>query len=123
MTKLLQDKIALVTGASRGLGAGIAMKLAEQGAKVLGTATSEEGAQSITAKLKEQGLQGQGYAMNVCDPKEVIQTLEKITQDYGAPLILVNNAGITRDNLFLRMSEEEWMDVINTNLRDRKSVV
>jgi 3-oxoacyl-[acyl-carrier protein] reductase len=116
MTHTLKDKIALVTGASRGLGQAIALELARQGAIVLGTATTAEGAQSISAKLKEHGVQGKGYAMNVRDHAQVNKVVEEITQTFGAPLILVNNAGVTRDNLFLRMSEDEWETVIDTNL-------
>lgn len=116
MTHTLQDKIALVTGASRGLGEAIALELGRQGAIVLGTATTEEGAQSISAKLQEQNIQGKGFAMNVRDSEQVNKVVDEMTQAFGAPLILVNNAGVTRDNLFLRMSEDEWNTVIDTNL-------
>lgn len=111
-----ENKVALVTGASRGIGASIAQLLGEAGAIVIGTATSEAGAASISARLSEQGIKGEGMVLNVTDADSV-QALMKAVQDtYGAPAILVNNAGITKDNLLMRMSEDEWFDVINTNL-------
>ena len=112
----LQGKVALVTGASRGIGQAIALQLGAQGATVIGTATSEKGAQSITQALQDKGIQGVGMVLNVCDAASVTATLERIQAEFGAPLILVNNAGITRDNLMLRMKDDEWFDVIDTNL-------
>lgn len=112
----LQGKVALVTGASRGIGQAIALQLGAQGATVIGTATSEKGAQNITQALQDKGIQGVGMVLNVCDAESVAATLERIQTEFGAPLILVNNAGITRDNLMLRMKDDEWFDVIDTNL-------
>ena len=112
----LQGKVALVTGASRGIGQAIALQLGAQGATVIGTATSEKGAQSISQALQEKGIQGTGMVLNVCDAESVTATLERIQAEFGAPLILGNNAGITRYNLMLRMKDDEWFDVIDTNL-------
>lgn len=112
----LEGKVALVTGASRGIGQAIALQLGAQGAVVIGTATSEQGAQRISQTLQEKGIQGTGMLLNVCDAESVTTTLERIQSEFGAPLILVNNAGITRDNLMLRMKDDEWFDVIDTNL-------
>ncbi|HGJ5857499.1 3-oxoacyl-ACP reductase FabG [Arsenophonus nasoniae] len=106
-------KIALVTGASRGIGRSIAELLAERGAKVIGTATSEEGAKVISSYL---GDKGKGYVLNVTDTKSIDSTLSKICEEFGEIDILVNNAGITSDNLLLRMKKEEWNKVIDTNL-------
>ncbi|NMY39873.1 3-oxoacyl-ACP reductase FabG [Pseudomonas sp. WS 5013] len=112
----LQGKVALVTGASRGIGQAIAFELGRQGAIVIGTATSEAGAARIGEALKEQGIQGAGLMLDVASSESVEAVLEQIQKDFGAVAILVNNAGITRDNLMLRMKDEEWFDVINTNL-------
>ena len=112
----LQGKVALVTGASRGIGQAIAFELGRQGATVIGTATSEAGAARIGEALKEQGIQGAGLMLDVSNSDSVDAVLEQIQKDFGAVAILVNNAGITRDNLMLRMKDEEWFDVINTNL-------
>lgn len=112
----LQGKVALVTGASRGIGQAIALELGRQGAVVIGTATSPAGAEGIAETLKENGIEGAGLVLDVSDSESVASTLEHIQQHLGQPLILVNNAGITRDNLMLRMKDDEWFDVINTNL-------
>ena len=112
----LQGKVALVTGASRGIGQAIAFELGRQGAIVIGTATSEAGAARIGEALKEQGIQGAGLMLDVASSESVDAVLEQIQKDFGAVAILVNNAGITRDNLMLRMKDEDWFDVINTNL-------
>ena len=109
----LEGKIALVTGASRGIGRAIAEILAERGATVIGTATSESGADAISAYL---GDHGKGFALNVTSPESIEVTLKQIKEQYGDIDILVNNAGITRDNLLMRMKEDEWQDVMNTNL-------
>lgn len=111
----LEGKVALVTGASRGIGRAIAESLLNLGATVIGTATTDVGAEKITAYIQEAG-KGQGFCLNVTDPENVSQVLSEIQVEYGTPTILVNNAGITRDNLMLRMKEDEWDQVIDTNL-------
>lgn len=112
----IKGKITLVTGASRGIGAAIADDLATQGAIVIGTATSEAGAEKITARLAEKGHSGKGMVLNVTQVESVTALIKAIKDEFGAVEILVNNAGITKDNLLMRMGEEEWFDVINTNL-------
>jgi 3-oxoacyl-[acyl-carrier protein] reductase len=113
---ILEDEIVLVTGASRGIGQAIALELGGQGALVLGTATSDKGAEAISAYLKENNIKGQGYALDVTDAEAIDMLLKTITDTYGHPTVLVNNAGITRDNLLMRMKQDEWDDIINTNL-------
>jgi len=112
----LNDKVALVTGASRGIGAAIAEQLGKAGAIVIGTATSTSGAEKISARFTELGIRGIGKVLNVTDADSVAILLKEVGDEFGAPAILVNNAGITKDNLLMRMSDEEWFDVINTNL-------
>ncbi|HHH0092867.1 TPA: 3-oxoacyl-ACP reductase FabG [Yersinia enterocolitica] len=108
-----EGKIALVTGASRGIGRAIAELLAERGARVIGTATSEKGAEAISAYL---GDQGKGLMLNVVDPASIESVLATIRAEFGEVDILVNNAGITRDNLLMRMKDKEWQDIIDTDL-------
>ncbi|MFV1873295.1 MAG: 3-oxoacyl-ACP reductase FabG [Oleiphilus sp.] len=112
-----EKKVALVTGASRGIGQAIAKELAQnESLTVIGTATTEDGASSISHYFSKWGLDGDGIKMDVSDPESVEEGLKQVTQAYGAPLIVVNNAGITQDGLLLRMKEDDWNDVINTNL-------
>lgn len=113
---MLENEIALVTGASRGIGAAIALGLGEKGATVIGTATSEAGAAAITARINEAGIKGEGMVLNVADPASIDSVLKAIAERFGAPGILINNAGITRDNLLMRMKDEEWDNIMETNL-------
>ena len=109
----MTKQIALITGASRGIGRAIAERLADDGFFVIGTATSDAGAESISAYLGENG---KGMTLDVADSESVATVIKTINDDYGAPTVLVNNAGITRDNLLMRMKDDEWDDIINTNL-------
>jgi 3-oxoacyl-[acyl-carrier protein] reductase len=111
-----EQKVTLVTGASRGIGAAISDALGKEGAIVIGTATSEAGAEKISARFAEKGIVGQGMMLNVTDTESISAVLKAIQEKYGVPTILVNNAGITKDNLLMRMGEDEWSDVIDTNL-------
>lgn len=116
MSDILKDKIALVTGASRGIGNGIALALARAGATVIGTATTQEGADKISAAFAKQNLPGEGMMLNVTSQESIDATLGAIKEKFGTITILVNNAAITKDNLMLRMKDDEWMDVIETDL-------
>ncbi|MBT3620898.1 MAG: 3-oxoacyl-ACP reductase FabG [Porticoccaceae bacterium] len=111
-----QSKVALVTGASRGIGAAIAETLGLAGYTVVGTATSQSGADTICERFKSSDINGAGMVLNVTDLESINSLLSAVIDRFGAPTILINNAGITKDNLLLRMKEEEWLDVVNTNL-------
>lgn len=113
---MLTGQIALITGASRGIGAAIALELGKQGALVIGTATSDNGANAISETFAAAGIKGEGLALNVNDAEQVDATLKAISEKYGDVSILVNNAGITRDTLLMRMKDEDWDAVLSTNL-------
>lgn len=112
----LTDRIAIVTGGSRGIGKAIVSSLAQAGATVIATATTENGAAAIRDLFKEQGIKGTALVLNVADKSSIDHFMEQVLELYGAPDILINNAAVTRDNLMLRMSEEQWSEVIDTNL-------
>jgi 3-oxoacyl-[acyl-carrier protein] reductase len=109
-------KVALVTGASRGIGQAVARELGKAGFIVIGTATSDQGAANISQYIADDGLSGEGMKLNVTDNDSIATVLKAITEKYAAPTVLVNNAGITKDNILMRMKEDEWDDVISTNL-------
>ena len=113
---MLNEKLVLVTGASRGIGRAIALTLGNAGASVIGTATSDEGAANISKIFTENNISGKGMKLNVTDNEQITDLIKSITEDYGSVDILINNAGITRDNILIRMKEDEWDDIINTNL-------
>ena len=112
----LQGQIALVTGASRGIGRSIALSMGRQGASIVGTSTSELGARGVTAALSDAGIEGRGAVLDVTHGESVFNVVKQIEENFGPISILVNNAGITRDNLLLRMKDEEWDDILETNL-------
>ncbi len=112
----LEGKVALVTGASRGIGQSIALVLGQMGATVVGTATSENGAQAISKYLEQHKLKGYGCVLDIANAESITQCLKKIEEEVGAPAILINNAGVTKDNLVMRMKDEEWETTLQTNL-------
>ena len=114
---ILENEICLVTGASRGIGRAIALGLGREGATVVGTATTEQGADGISELLGSEQVKGGGLALDVTDPEAVVLVTQQIVDTYGPVSVLVNNAGITRDNLLLRMKEEEWDAILDTNLK------
>lgn len=114
---MLQNQIALITGTSRGIGKAIALKLGKDGATVIGTATTDEGAESISNYLNEAGIKGKGIVLNVNDTDQIKNLFTEMRKEFGEVTILVNNAGITRDDLLVRMKDEKWDEVIGTNLK------
>ena len=112
----MSSQIAVVTGASRGIGRAIAVRLATVGHTVIGTATSVAGAEAISSTLAEAGLKGKGMVLDVADAQAIEPFIKAVTDEFGTPTILINNAGITRDNLMMRMKDEEWDAIIQTNL-------
>lgn len=116
MENILEQDVALVTGASRGIGKAIAVELGTKGAFVVGTATSDKGAEAITTWMEQENIRGIGMKLDVANQEEVTAIVKSISSEHGAITILVNNAGITRDNLLMRMKDDEWDSVINTNM-------
>lgn len=116
MTVTENAKVALVTGASRGIGQAIAQHLGQAGFIVIGTATSDKGAANISQYMADSNMTGEGMTLNVTDTDSIVGVLKAIAEKYAAPTVLVNNAGITKDNILMRMKEDEWDDVISTNL-------
>ena len=114
---MLQNQIALITGTSRGIGKAIALKLGKDGATVIGTATTDEGVKSISNYLSEAGIKGKGIILNVNDTDQIRNLFTEIRTEFGEVTILVNNAGIARDDLLVRMKDEKWDEVIGTNLK------
>jgi len=114
---MLEEQIALVTGASRGIGAAVALELGKQGATVIGTATTTDGAEQISKSLRQDNVKGEGMVLNVNDTAQIEVVLRTIAEKFGVITILVNNAGITRDTLLMRMSEDDWDAVLSTNLK------
>ena len=112
----LKDQIALVTGASRGIGQSIALAMGKQGALVIGTSTSEAGSERVTALLQEKGIAGRGETLDVTNQPRINEIVKTVEKEFGPISVLVNNAGITRDNLLLKMKDEEWADILDTNL-------
>ena len=112
----LSGKVALITGASRGIGQAISLILGKNGATVIGTATSKSGADAISKTFKENSISGKGFSLNVTENDQIENLMKSITDEFGSIDILVNNAGITRDNLLMRMKDDEWNDIMNTNL-------
>ena len=113
---MLDGKLVLVTGASRGIGKAIALTLGRDGATVIGTATTESGAENISKVFVDKKISGKGIKLNVTDNEQIASLIKSVNEDFGSIDILINNAGITRDNILLRMKEDEWEDIINTNL-------
>ena len=113
---MLDGKLVLVTGASRGIGKAIALTLGSAGATVIGTATSETGADNISKVFADKKISGKGIKLNVTDNEQIISLVKTVNEEFGLIDILINNAGITRDNILLRMKEDEWADIIDTNL-------
>lgn len=114
--QIMKDKVVLVTGASRGIGQGIALRFAKAGGTVIGTATSDEGAAKITERFQQENLSGIGVKLNVTTPGDIESVITNIKSQFGPVNILINNAAVTKDNLFLRMKEEDWLNVIETDL-------
>ncbi len=113
---MLNEKVAIVTGASRGIGQAIAYELGKMGATVVGTATSDKGAEAISTFFEENGITGKGMKLDVSSQESIDEVIKAVNDEFGTPTVLINNAGITRDNLLMRMKEDEWQDIMDTNL-------